>query len=288
MRQETEEPGLLRLLLSPPVLLGTLWLVLTYLYLSGHFFRTVFTQGDLQKVAASAMGCVMMLVLYGAIVRAFERRPIDELALSPMPLELVLGLLMGFGLYSVCIFILMALGVYHIDNVMHWSVLLPGIAAPLATGVYEELLFRGGVFRLAERWFGTWIAVVVSSVVFGFAHLGNESATMQGLLSISTWAGVLLAATYVLTRRLWLGIGLHAAWNYTQGTVYSGIVSGNATPGSGFVLSRMEGPDWLTGGTFGVEASVVALLICTLVGGLMLLVASWRGEILPPPWKQGL
>jgi membrane protease YdiL (CAAX protease family) len=277
-----------RLLRSPPVVMAVLWFVLTYLHLSGYFFRTTFTHGALQQLAASAMACVMMLVLYAAIVRVFEQRDADELRLGPMPREFVVGLLLGFGLYSACIAILMALGIYRIDGVGSWLVLLSGLAVPLATGVYEELLFRGGVFRLAERWFGTWIALVVSSVAFGFAHLGNADATMQGLLSISTWAGVLLAATYVLTRRLWLGIGLHAAWNYTQGTVYSGIVSGNANAGTGLVRSHMDGPGWLTGGTFGVEASVVALLVCTLVGAAMLVVASWRGEIIPPPWKQRL
>ena len=153
--------------------------------------------------------------------------------------------------------------------------------------MFEELLFRGGVFRIAEKWLGTWIAVVISSLVFGFMHLENDAATMRGILSISTWAGILLAATYILTRRLWLGIGLHAAWNYTQGAVYSGIVSGNEAPSQGLVKSSMHGPDWLTGGTFGVEASMIALLVCTAVGIVMLAMAFRRGHIAPPPWKAG-
>jgi hypothetical protein len=109
---------------------------------------------------------------------------------------------------------------------------------------------------------------------------------MQGIISISLWAGTLLAACYLLTRRLWLGIGLHAAWNYTQGSVYSGVVSGNAPP-EGFFKSSLQGPDWLTGGSFGVEASVVAFLICASVGVWMLVAAKRRGHIIAPPWKRG-
>lgn len=273
-----------RVLGSPPVVLAILYVALTYLYLSGFFFRASFTQGPVQGAAASVVSGIMMLAIYASIVRAAENRPVDELALGPAAREIGLGLLLGFGLYTACILVLMALGIYRLEGLNAWSVLLPGLAAPIATGVFEELVFRGGVFRLAERWFGTWIALVISSVVFGFVHLENDSATTQGILSISLWAGILLAATYLLTGRLWLGIGLHAAWNYTQGAVWSGVVSGNQATPAGLARSTMRGPDWLTGGTFGVEASLVALVICSAVGIAMLVAAARRGRIIPPPW----
>ena len=94
------------------------------------------------------------------------------------------------------------------------------------------------------------------------------------------WAGLLLSATCLLTGRLWLGIGLHAAWSYTQATVYSGIVSGTAPP-EGFVKSTLQGSEWLTGGTFGVEASAVALAVCGTVGALMLAKAARLGRLRP-------
>lgn len=277
---------LLRAVRFAPTRMALLYLSLTYLYLSGFFFRGAFTHGPLQNVMASMVACVMMLVLYTFIVNITERRPVTELSVQhPAGREFGLGLLLGFGLYSACILVLTLLGNYRIDSVGQWQILLAGIAAPLATGVFEELLFRGGLFRLAEEWFGSWAALVISSLVFGFDHYDAEGVTLQGLFSISTWAGLLLTATYLLTRRLWLGIGLHAAWNYTQGAVYSGIVSGNAPP-DGFLKSTLQGPQWLTGGTFGVEASPVALLICSGVGLWMLVKAKQRGNITPPPWQR--
>jgi membrane protease YdiL (CAAX protease family) len=277
----------LRIIAFPLVFLAVLYVVLTYLYLSGYFFRASFTHSPIQGLAASLMAAAMMLILYASLVRVVERREVGELAVPPMVRELGTGLLLGFGLYTACIVVLTLLGVYRVDGVNAWQMLLPGLAAPVATGVFEELLFRAGVFRIAEKWLGSWIALVISSLVFGFVHLENDSATMQGILSISTWAGILLAATYMLTRRLWLGIGLHAAWNYTQGTVWSGIVSGNEAPAAGLVRSSMHGPDWLTGGSFGVEASLVALLVCSAVGVAMLVVAARRGNVAPPAWNSG-
>ena len=276
---------LLRILPLAPVRMALFYVLLTYLYLSCYFFRTSFTHGPLQALAATVVAGAVMLIVYAAVVHFIERRPVSELAPRPMARELGLGLLMGFGLYSTCVLILMALGNYRIDGVQDWHILLTGLATALATGVYEELWFRGVVFRLTQEWFGSWAALLVSSLVFGFVHWDAPGATLQGLVSISLWAGLLLSATYLLTGRLWLGIGLHAAWNYTQGTVYSGIVSGNAPP-EGFLESTLQGSEWLTGGAFGVEASIVAAAVCGTVGVLMLVKAIRLGRMVPPPWKR--
>lgn len=281
----TDGTIVMRILRFPLVRLGILYGVLTYLHLSGFFFRGAFTHGPLQGLAASAMACLMMLVVYVAFVRGIEGRQADELALRPMPREFVGGLLLGAGLFTACILALMAAGAYRIEGVNAPAVLLVGLAGALATGVYEELLFRAGVFRIAQEWIGSWGAIILSSLVFGYVHMGNEAATTQGIVSISIWAGLLLTATYLMTGRLWLGIGLHAAWNYTQGTVYGGSVSGNGIP-DGWVRPVLTGPDWLTGGAFGIEASPAALVICTAAAVIMLAVARRRGNIVPPVWRR--
>jgi len=276
---------LMKLVRFPLTQLAVLYFALSYLYLSGFFFRGAFAPGPVAGIVATLFAAAMMLVVYAAIVRFMEQRPVTELALPAMGKELGIGILLGAGLYTACILILMVFGTYRINGFNDWHILLPGLAVTIATGFYEELFFRGGVFRLAERWFGTWIALLISGLVFGFVHMGNEGSTVQGLISISTWAGLLLAATYILTRRLWLGIGLHAAWNYTQGSVFSGIVSGNGQA-AGLTNSTIEGPEWLTGGAFGVEASVVALVVCTTAGVIMMVMAVKRGNIMQPFWRR--
>nr|MCW1957553.1 CPBP family intramembrane metalloprotease [Mycobacterium sp.] len=138
---------------------------------------------------------------------------------------------------------------------------------------------------LVEEWLGSWVSLAVSSLVFRLAHLMNPTATLKNALFNSVEAGVLLAAAYMLSRRLWMCMGFHIAWNYTQSGVFSGIVSGGyAEPG--LIKSVIEGPTFLTGGSFGVESSVVAFVLCTMTGVILLILAARRGHIVPPLWKQ--
>jgi uncharacterized protein len=101
-------------------------------------------------------------------------------------------------------------------------------------------------------------------------------------VAISIEGGVLLAAAFMITRRLWLCIGFHIAWNFTQGGVFSAVVSGGQS--KGLLQSRMVGPDWLTGGAFGAEGSLVALLVCAAAGITFVGLAINRGKIVPPLW----
>jgi hypothetical protein len=95
-------------------------------------------------------------------------------------------------------------------------------------------------------------------------------------------AGILLAAAYMLTRRLWLCMGLHFAWNFTQGGIFSAAVSGGAS--HGLLKATLVGPDWLTGGAFGPEASAVAVVVCTTAGLLLLVAADRKGHVIQPAW----
>lgn len=223
--------------------------------------------------------------VYVGYAHFIEKRALSEIALPGAGRQLGLGLLVGVGLYAACELILMALGIYRIVGLNPLSYMIPALAMALSSSVYEELLFRGVLFRAVEQWLGSWVALVVSSLVFGLTHLLNPQGTMEGALFIAVEAGILLAAAYMLTRQLWLSIGFHFAWNYTQSAIFSGIVSGNDAQ-QGLIRSTVNGPDWLTGGSFGVESSVLALLLCTTTGIVMLLMATKRGRILPPIWKR--
>jgi hypothetical protein len=84
----------------------------------------------------------------------------------------------------------------------------------------------------------------------------------------------------VLTGRLWVSIGFHAAWNFTQGYIYGATVSGGDFGGALSRSSPRGGlPDWLTGGAFGPEASLPAVVICTAVGATTLWLALRQGNL---------
>lgn len=92
-------------------------------------------------------------------------------------------------------------------------------------------------------------------------------------------AGVLLGAAYMYSRRLWMPIGVHAGWNFTEGGIFGASVSGGQA--HGLLVSHFQGPEVLTGARFGPEASLVAVAACLMVAVAFLVLAIRRGQLVP-------
>jgi membrane protease YdiL (CAAX protease family) len=284
--QPSTQPGLARRILnSPPARVLLLGFILLMMMSLNTDVMTSYAAQPVKAVQHIIALAIAGFAVYLGYAHFIEQRVASELALPGMGRELGFGLLIGAGLYAACELILMALGIYRVEGLNPLSYMVPAIAMAVSSSVFEELLFRGVLFGSVEAWLGSWAALGVSSLVFGLTHLMNPQGTIQGALYIAVEAGILLAAAYMLTRRLWLSIGFHMAWNYTQSAIFSGIVSGNEAQ-QGLIRSTINGPDWLTGGSFGVESSVLALLLCTTTGVVMLVMAARRGKIVPPAWKR--
>ncbi|MDE2428857.1 MAG: hypothetical protein KGM99_09025, partial [Burkholderiales bacterium] len=111
-------------------------------------------------------------------------------------------------------------------------------------------------------------------------------ATIFSSVAIALEAGFLFGAVYMLTHRLAMCVGLHAAWNFAQGGIFGVAVSGKSA--KGWMQSGLHGPDWLTGGVFGAEASLVAVLILVAVGAYIFWLVKQRGLLKLPYWKANL
>lgn len=278
------ESVLLRIAQFPLVRLIVLGGVLFWLMAVVNTLKLEFADTPLLSLAVVlAMGALAFAIYY-LFVRFVERRPVSELALPRMGREFGTGLLIGIGLYTACVLILMVLGIYRIDGLNPWHYMLPAVPMAVSTGIFEELVFRGALFRIVEEALGSWISLLVSSFVFGFMHLLNPEGTVMGAVFISIEAGLLLAAAYMVTRRLWLSIGFHMGWNYTQSGIFSGIVSGGDSD-PGLFRNTIDGPVVLTGGSFGLESSLIAFLLCTTTGVVLLILAVRRGHVVPPFWQ---
>lgn len=223
--------------------------------------------------------------VYVAWGRLIERRAVTELSTPGLGREWAIGALCGAGLYIASAVVLMVLGIYKVEGFNPLLFLLPNLAMAIKSGIFEELIFRGVLFRSTEAMFGSWVGIVVSSLAFGLLHLLNPGAMLGGAVYISIEAGLLLSAAYLVTRRLWICMGFHMAWNYFQSAVFSGVVSGGVSD-PGLLKAIIKGPEALTGGSFGMEHSVVALVLCTTTGVILLLIAIRRGHLLPPMWKR--
>jgi len=242
---------------------------------------TVKTATPLQHALATlSLQLLPALIAYLVLVKLIEQRRVRELSLRAVTTFGIGGFMTGAVLFSIVAGLLWLLGVYHVTAInpnVKWlpQVLVAGVGA----GIGEEIIARGVIFRIIEEGLGTWFALVVSALFFGGAHIFNPGATLWSSAAIAIEAGVMLALLYHVTRSLWACIGLHAAWNIMQGTFYGIPVSGGAV--DGWLVSNRTGPTWLSGGMFGAEASVVALLVCSLLTAGLLMVAQRRGSIVP-------
>lgn len=278
-------PLWLRILRFPLARLVLLGAPLFLLMGVNNGFMLKFKDAPLLAIAVTIAMAAVALALYAGFARFVEGRPASELSLSGAGREWAMGAVIGAGLYAACVLILMALGMYRVVGLNPWTYVIPAVAMALSSGMFEELIFRGVLFRSVEEVFGSWISLAVSAAAFGLAHLTNPAGTITGAIYISVEAGLLLAAAYMLTRRLWLSIGFHMAWNYTQSAIFSGVVSGGrAEPG--LIRSNIRGPEALTGGAFGLESSVIAFALCTAAGVVLLVMTVRRGGVAPPSWKR--
>lgn len=228
----------------------------------------------------STVAAVLVLKL---VIARLGERPRDDLPFDRRANDGWRGLLLGAVLMSVIVGLVALLGGYRIagwGGSTSWPMLLFG--AGLQAAFVEEILLRGIVFRFLEEFGGSWFALALSSGIFGFAHGTNPNATVFTSLAIAIEAGVLLGGAYMLTRNLWLAVGLHFGWNVAQGYLWDVPVSGFAV--DGLLDSRTAGSTLISGGSFGVEASLVALILATALGGWLVVLAARRGHLVRPWW----
>jgi membrane protease YdiL (CAAX protease family) len=197
---------------------------------------------------------------YALWVRGIERRPVHELTGAGALRECLAGCALGVGLIAALVAMLWATGSYRVQAVHGWAHGQTALAMAVVAGVVEELLFRGLLMRWLMGWVGAHGALAGTALLFGLAHLGNPSGSWLSAAAIALEAGVMLGACYLLTRRLWLPIGVHLGWNFGQSGLFGLHTSGAAL--EGMVTAQVQGPTWWTGGSFGPEASVPAVLLC--------------------------
>ena len=225
--------------------------------------------GDRLGTPGSAIGALLggaaALLVYRRVMKHLAGRATPEIARAGWLREALTGAGIGAGFVLVSVGIICALGGYTIT--WHPVDALPTVmvivAVNVGAAIVEETIFRGLAFQAIERLaggrrLGTLLALVITSVFFGGVHLLNPGATLWSSAAIALEAGLLLGAAFIWKRSLWLVIGLHAAWNIVEGLL--GIaVSGHREPG--LFMTSAHGPAVLTGGAFGLEASIVPVVV---------------------------
>jgi uncharacterized protein len=247
---------------------------------------------EISPIVSVGVLSVCALLAVFAVTRLIERRNPAEigLGLRRFVIDWLKGAGLGAAYLCASVGILALLGGYRITGVTFaGQALAGGLLLHFFVGVFEETLFRGILFRFLEEGFGSWLALTLTALFFGFSHLSNPNATVWSAIAIALEAGVSFGAVYMATRSLWVVMGFHTAWNFLQGTIFGVAVSGNGAPTDSLFTPLIQGNQWLTGGAFGIEASVIAVVLGLGLGSYFIVRAVkqkrnmrgllWRGGI---------
>lgn len=184
----------------------------------------------------------------------------------------VRDLLFGFflsGAMGACVLALMLAAGLIVELRLNWGgdgmtirLLLAALLPTILIGYWEELVNRGYLFQNMREGMGMAGAVVVSCIVYGVLHAANPNASWLSSVIIVGF-GLLRLYGYLATGLLWLSIGMHIGWNFFQGPVFGFPASGHAEA-STLLSHEHVGADWLSGGDFGPEASLLILPVLGL------------------------
>lgn len=173
-----------------------------------------------------------------------------------------IGWLVSAAYFSAIMVCLYFAGHYTITNIkLNFASQLAGLSFYLLVGICEEVVFRGIVYRLISDKWNVVVGLIVSALLFGFLHIFNDGATVWSSLAIALNSGWFMGIAYAYHQTIWVPIGMHWGWNYLQGNIFGCSVSGDAAVQNPLFTPSISGPDILTGGTFGPEASIITFVI---------------------------
>jgi membrane protease YdiL (CAAX protease family) len=131
---------------------------------------------------------------------------------------------------------------------------------------------------------GSYISLALSALIFGALHLVNRESSFTSAACVAVEGGLLLGAAYIYSRNLWLPIAIHFAWNFMQSGIFGAITSGNEQTNSLFT-TKITGPTLITGGAFGPEGTIQAILFCLIATIIFMYLNVKRNKLIRPYWK---
>jgi len=270
-------------------LLLFLGIVATLSYvLNRSLARFVSHADDTTLFLARDAGGFLIVLLATWLIARFESRTVADYGLPWRRMfrrEFWFGVLAGFAALSALVGAMSACGVFffrglalHGSAIAKWAVIY--FLVFILVGVSEEFRSRGYILSSLSELLGFWPAALATSLLFGIAHLGNRNETWTGAANAALF-GLVMCFVLRRTGNLWLPIGLHTAFDWSE-TYFYGVADSGATAPGHLLDTMTRGADWLSGGMVGPEGSV----LCTLLLLTMWAVFAWRlkrAGVLNPP-----
>jgi len=221
---------------------------------------------------------------YILFFKKYDKRTVTEFAAKGLAKNLIIGTLIGLVLQSLTILVIYLKGSYSVININPISFIMIPLVIMFTVAIIEEILVRGIIFRIIEEKLGSYISLTISSILFGVLHLANPHSTLISGVCITT-AGFLMGASFIYSRSLWMPIAVHFAWNFTQSGIFGAITSGNEKTKS-LLEAKIQGPEFITGGAFGPERSIQAIIFCIIATIVLMMLSRKANKIIEPYWKK--
>jgi len=224
-----------------------------------------------------------VILTYILFYSKYEKRKIGEFSSKGILKNILLGVVIGTTLQGLTSLVIYFYGNFRIISVNPFSSIITPFAVAFSVAIFEETLLRGIIFRIVEEKLGSYISLLISAIIFGTVHLLNPDSSVISTICIGI-VGFMLGATYIYSRSLWLPIAIHFSWNFVQSGIFGAITSGNEQTSSLF-NTNISGTELITGGAFGPEGTIQAVLFWLLVSITFMVLITKQNKLIKPFWK---
>jgi len=208
---------------------------------------------------ASVLGFSVTLLIYFVITKFFESRNIHEVKFPT--LSVIKASFTAAAILLISVILLFTLGLYQVIEIRSWHLLPLVFIALFFQGMSSEVLFRGIFFRQFIRWIGPKNATLLLCTLYASVNLMVDGIHLQ--IFISHWLFCcILCQIYIVTRNLWVTGAFHGTWLFFA--FLPGLLDEHWREGA-LVIGQVIGHVLLTGGSWGIEASIFCIAILSIV-----------------------
>ncbi|MBF2707851.1 CPBP family intramembrane glutamic endopeptidase [Flavobacterium soyangense] len=268
------------------ILLGLLLCFITFIIaqqLTGKILEITVADKNLRNLIKGLISSAAVIEVYIYFFRKYENRAVTEFSSKGISKYTLIGMVIGVLLQCLTILVIIVNGGFEIVAINPVSNIIIPFTVAFSVAIFEEILIRGIIFRIVEEKLGSYISLIITAIIFGALHLANPNSTLLSGLCVGIEAGFLMGAAYIYARNLWFPIAIHFAWNFMQSGIFGAITSGNEKTSS-LLTTKITGSPLFTGGEFGPEGTIQAILFCSLASILILILS--ENKVVSPYWKR--
>jgi uncharacterized protein len=267
------------------ILLGLLVCFIAFILaqqVTGKVLGLTVADKNIRNLIRGILSSTAVIAAYIYFFRNYEKRTVTEFSNNGIAKHILVGTGIGVLLQSLTILVIFINGGFEIVAINPVSSIIIPFTVAFSVAIFEEILIRGIVFRIVEEKLGSYISLLITAIIFGALHLANPNSTLLSGLCVGIEAGFLMGTACIYARNLWFPIAIHFAWNFMQSGIFGAITSGNEKT-SGLLTTNITGSQLITGGEFGPEGTIQAILFCALAAIVLLQLS--KNKIIRPYWK---